>query len=55
MQSDRCVCNEHAIGYADDRAIIHGFEQLMRVADFTPDYLNLSDRSGGRYLNWNSA
>ncbi|MEC5292439.1 hypothetical protein VSX64_19235 [Aurantimonas sp. C2-6-R+9] len=27
-----------------ERAIIHGFEQLMRFADFTPDYLHLSDR-----------
>ncbi|WP_442879904.1 helix-turn-helix domain-containing protein [Aurantimonas sp. E1-2-R+4] len=38
-----------------ERAIIHGFEQLMRFADFTSDYLHLSDRSGGRYLNWNLA
>lgn len=25
------------------RAIIHDFERLMRIADFTPDYLHLSD------------
>ncbi|MEC5382229.1 Crp/Fnr family transcriptional regulator [Aurantimonas sp. C2-6-R+9] len=37
------------------RAIIHDFEQLMRFADFTPDYLHLSDRSGVDQVNRNSA